>query len=125
MAEQQEGWYPDPSGDASRLRYWDGVQWTSDYTGTRAPVAPPSLQPPARVTVNVFAIVSLICALAGFFIPLAASIAAVIFGAIALKKPEQKGLAIAGLTLGILCLLLWLVATALVLDWIFETSIFY
>ena len=26
------GWYPDPEGDTTRLRYWDGTQWTSDYT---------------------------------------------------------------------------------------------
>ena len=22
------GWYPDPSGDTTKLRYWDGTQWT-------------------------------------------------------------------------------------------------
>lgn len=32
MAEQQAGWYPDPSGDVSKLRYWDGLQWTNDFT---------------------------------------------------------------------------------------------
>lgn len=32
MADGSAGWYPDPSGDASRLRYWDGAQWTSDYS---------------------------------------------------------------------------------------------
>jgi len=32
MADQQAGWYPDPSGNASRLRYWDGAKWTSDFT---------------------------------------------------------------------------------------------
>lgn len=26
------GWYPDPEGDTSRLRYWDGTQWTDNYT---------------------------------------------------------------------------------------------
>jgi heat shock protein HtpX len=25
----ERGWYPDPSGDPSRLRYWDGQAWTS------------------------------------------------------------------------------------------------
>ena len=28
----EAGWYPDPEGDTSRLRYWNGTQWTSDYT---------------------------------------------------------------------------------------------
>jgi len=24
----QAGWYPDPSGDLTRIRYWDGLAWT-------------------------------------------------------------------------------------------------
>ncbi|WP_139652786.1 DUF2510 domain-containing protein [Raoultibacter phocaeensis] len=36
MAGQQAGWYPDPSGDASKLRYWDGMRWTDDCTSTQA-----------------------------------------------------------------------------------------
>lgn len=28
----EAGWYPDPEGDTTRLRYWNGTQWTSDYT---------------------------------------------------------------------------------------------
>lgn len=28
----QAGWYPDPSGNTSKLRYWDGTQWTDQYT---------------------------------------------------------------------------------------------
>lgn len=31
MAQAQAGWYPDPSGDVTRLRYWDGSRWTDDY----------------------------------------------------------------------------------------------
>jgi hypothetical protein len=34
MADQQAGWYPDPSGDAQRLRYWDGAKWTSDFSSS-------------------------------------------------------------------------------------------
>ena len=34
MAEQQAGWYPDPSGNSTKLRYWDGNKWTSDFTDT-------------------------------------------------------------------------------------------
>ena len=35
------GWYPDPEGDATRLRYWDGTRWTDDYTAapTEVPTA--------------------------------------------------------------------------------------
>ena len=32
MVGQQAGWYPDPAGDISKLRYWDGAQWTSDFS---------------------------------------------------------------------------------------------
>lgn len=28
MANPIAGWYPDPAGDASKLRYWDGAAWT-------------------------------------------------------------------------------------------------
>lgn len=28
MSNPIAGWYPDPSGDQSRLRYWDGTSWT-------------------------------------------------------------------------------------------------
>ena len=31
MTDQQAGWYQDPSGDASKLRYWNGSQWTNDF----------------------------------------------------------------------------------------------
>ncbi|MCL2529784.1 MAG: DUF2510 domain-containing protein [Coriobacteriia bacterium] len=52
MSEQQAGWYP--SGDGVRLRYFDGTQWTEDYTdagaaelGASAPPVPPT-QPAAQ-----------------------------------------------------------------------------
>ena len=28
MSNPVAGWYPDPAGDASKLRYWDGAAWT-------------------------------------------------------------------------------------------------
>ncbi|MCL2807206.1 MAG: DUF2510 domain-containing protein [Coriobacteriia bacterium] len=31
MADQKAGWYPDPTGDAAKLRYWDGAQWTNEF----------------------------------------------------------------------------------------------
>lgn len=36
MSESRAGWYPDPSGDQSKLRYWDGNQWTEDYADSPA-----------------------------------------------------------------------------------------
>lgn len=31
MENPQPGWYADPSGDATKIRYWDGTQWTNDF----------------------------------------------------------------------------------------------
>jgi len=36
MADQQTGWYPDPAGDVTKLRYWDGMQWTEHLTDALA-----------------------------------------------------------------------------------------
>ena len=27
----EAGWYPDPMGDTTKLRYWDGNAWTDNY----------------------------------------------------------------------------------------------
>lgn len=27
----EAGWYPDPMGDTTKLRYWDGAAWTDNY----------------------------------------------------------------------------------------------
>lgn len=65
MADLQAGWYPDPSGDATKQRYWDGAQWTDNYRDVGqaaqptesvapatpvapAPVAPTQPVPPAQ-----------------------------------------------------------------------------
>lgn len=32
----QAGWYPDPSGKADKLRFWDGNAWTNDFMDTAA-----------------------------------------------------------------------------------------
>jgi len=41
MSETPAGWYPDPSGDASKIRYWDGAQWTDQYQDNPNVVAAP------------------------------------------------------------------------------------
>lgn len=39
MSAPIAGWYPDPAGDVTKLRYWDGVKWTDSYMD--APAATP------------------------------------------------------------------------------------
>ena len=34
------GWYPDPFGELSRIRYWDGREWTDHFQTILDPVAP-------------------------------------------------------------------------------------
>ncbi|MDR1082916.1 MAG: DUF2510 domain-containing protein [Coriobacteriales bacterium] len=45
------GWYPDPSGNTSKLRYWDGTQWTEQLqdAASVATPAPSGVQPNAPV----------------------------------------------------------------------------
>jgi len=45
MADQQAGWYPDPSGDGTKLRYWDGAQWTENFADSGAAQAGVQAQP--------------------------------------------------------------------------------
>ncbi len=40
MSTPQAGWYPDPAGNATKLRYWDGTQWT-EYYAEAQPAADP------------------------------------------------------------------------------------
>ena len=40
MTNPIAGWYPDPSGDKTKLRWWDGNQWTDNYADAVAPQQP-------------------------------------------------------------------------------------
>lgn len=42
MANPIAGWYPDPSGDQTKLRWWDGNQWTDNYADAVAPQQQPA-----------------------------------------------------------------------------------
>ncbi|MDR3136357.1 MAG: DUF2510 domain-containing protein [Coriobacteriales bacterium] len=128
MAEQQAGWYPDPSGDTSKLRYWDGSQWTDQF----ADAAPPQQQnetvvatvvttaddgrtQEARYTYqqvpaepsNPLAIASMICGIVGLCFGLI-SIAAIVLAVMARKQPGNQGMATAGLVLGIIGVVGWI-----------------
>lgn len=52
MADYQAGWYPDPSGDPSKLRYWDGTQWTGDFADAQPaqPVSPTYYPQPVQAS---------------------------------------------------------------------------
>lgn len=44
MANPVAGWYQDPSGDPTKLRWWDGTQWTDNYADAQ-PAQPVAQQP--------------------------------------------------------------------------------
>ncbi len=44
------GWYPDPAGDPSLVRYWDGEAWTNETQPS--PSAEPAPPPPAPVAAS-------------------------------------------------------------------------
>ncbi len=49
MTNPQAGWYPDPSGDTSRIRYWNGTAWTNEFAPAQsAPSAAPEQQATAQ-----------------------------------------------------------------------------
>lgn len=50
MADAPAGWYPDPSGDITKLRYWDGSAWTDNYTDAAAARQDAQAQPVSTTT---------------------------------------------------------------------------
>jgi hypothetical protein len=53
MTQPAAGWYPDPSGDTSKIRYWDGNQWTDQVRDNAAQPAggTPVVQPASGIPV--------------------------------------------------------------------------
>jgi hypothetical protein len=119
------GWYPDPSGFTTKLRYWNGYAWTDGFmdapavtqtdlvkvsTGAdpyRAYNPYASYVQPIAAPVNDgsgMAVASLVlgiigvpcCICAPFYI---VQLLAIIFGVLGLKS-SKRGMAIAGLVLG-------------------------
>lgn len=45
MTSPIAGWYADPAGDASKLRYWDGTKWTDSCMDAAAATAAPQGEP--------------------------------------------------------------------------------
>lgn len=46
MTNPQAGWYADPSGDAAKLRYWNGERWTDDYADAQTASQEPAYGSP-------------------------------------------------------------------------------
>jgi len=65
-----------------------------------------------------FGILALVFGIIGFFTLGITGILAIIFGAIGLSKDEEKGLAIAGLILGIISLILGIILIVVLWAWI-------
>ncbi|MCL1799116.1 MAG: DUF4190 domain-containing protein [Eggerthellaceae bacterium] len=139
------GWYADPEPGSTKLRYWDGAQWTDQLTEfpaaqaaeaaaagaqpvveaavPQAPDAaaqPVSLDPnygqpgymqPAPAAVpqkNGKAVASLVCGILGLFLfGLILGIVAIVLGVQARKRPDRRGIAMAGIIFGVLALLGW------------------
>lgn len=77
MSESPAGWYPDPSGNTSKLRYWDGTQWTNDFSDSipmqpvqSAQVAQSNQDQTLRLVAFIFCVVSLV-SVCWLIIPLA------------------------------------------------------
>jgi hypothetical protein len=142
MTQQQPpaGWYSNPEGKGQR--YWDGQQWT-DQRRDAPPPPPPDPEAPGQQQVvyveragNGLAIAALVTGIVGlvlgfipilFFIAWGLGITAFILGLVArrraVRKPEvgRKGMATAGIVLGVLAFGMGIVGLA-VLDDIFSDT---
>jgi hypothetical protein len=136
----QAGWYPDPAGDATTIRYWDGTAWTDQtqfyaypqqqtiYYGNEPlqPIYAPNQAPvyyagPGGKDRKGFAKAAMILGIVG--VPLACcayfaivpGILGVIFGILGIKS-SKRGMAIAGIVIGALAIIAGVAMTMLSLD---------
>lgn len=129
------GWYADPLGGHEH-RYWDGERWTQHVAtagrtvtgpvgGTAAPPPPPTTAPPRpgspapQAETNAKAVASLAIGLLAGWIPFVAAIIAIVLGVVARReiaasggKQHGDGLALAGILVGAVGVLLWLLIAA-------------
>ena len=142
------GWYPDPAGDTSLIRYWDGHAWTAQtqpmvqpgqLSGIGAPpVTPQPVYAPGQAIpysltsqpVNDrkgFAIAGFVLGIVSValfcftWIDAALALLAIIFSAIGIKSSRKK-LAIVGLILGIVGLIVSVVYGLVVIDMIADPT---
>ena len=118
------GWYVDPEHPGSE-RYWDGQRWTDQRRPAQARAAP-------SASSNGFAVTALVCGIVGavlgvlpFFVGWILGIIAIVFGVLARKRAEadpaigRKGMATAGIVLGIIAIvasIVWVLIFALLVD---------
>jgi hypothetical protein len=142
MADGQipAGWYPDPAGDATKIRYWDGTAWTDQtqsyaypqvqttYYGNEPlqPIYAPNQAPvyyagadgkdrkgfaKAAMILGIVGIPMTCCA----YLAIVPGILGLIFGALGLKS-SKRGMAIAGIVLGAIAVIGGAVITWVGLD---------
>jgi len=165
------GWYEDPTPGSTKLRYWDGAQWTEQYTDAPSAAstpgavdsaaagyqaAQPEVQPVTQSTVepvaaqpvsyqqpqqygqqpqqygqqpqqynpqynqqyqqqgaavdtkNGKAVGALVCGIVSLFVfGLILGIVAIVLGVQARKNPNRRGMATAGMVLGVIGIIGW------------------
>jgi len=113
------GTYPPPDNQLSTSgQPYLQTPYTASQPSVQAPgtAGQPVIPPPAQKTNNL-AVAALVCGLAGIFLGVPA-IPAVICGAMALRKPHGRAMAIAGLILGIVVLVFWIYIGYLLLEYL-------
>lgn len=97
MAAEQihAGWYTDPEG-SGHLRWWDGTQWTKQYSPAASAGASPRQADPAN---NGLAMV-------GFITAILIPVVGFVIGLVLAGKSDRRGGQIVGLSVGIFLLFL-------------------
>jgi hypothetical protein len=138
----QAGWYPDPTGDVTKIRYWDGWAWTDQtqpsptyLAGQQAPqnvlqVPTQAIYAPNQAPVFIssggqvikdrkgMALAAMVLGIVGIpltccaYLSVIPGILGVIFGILGIKS-SKKGMAIAGIICGAIAIVAGIAMTFL------------